>query len=75
MAILHFMVQVVSGSLIFGRTIELQIVSLRIQIHPGPVRKLQKGGRGKITYMFSANANVFPFRFRLTHPPRLLVTR
>jgi hypothetical protein len=34
-----------------------------------------KRGRGKITYTFSTNANVFPFRFRLTHPPRLLVTR
>ncbi len=32
-------------------------------------------GVGKTTYTFSANANVFPFRFRLTHPPRLLVTR
>ncbi len=31
-------------------------------------------GRGKITYTFSANANVFPFRFCLTHPPCLLVT-
>jgi hypothetical protein len=30
---------------------------------------------GKTTYKFSGNANVFPFRFRLTHPPRLLVTR
>jgi hypothetical protein len=32
-------------------------------------------GRGKIKYTFSANANVFPFRFCLTHPPCLLVTR
>jgi hypothetical protein len=34
-----------------------------------------KGGGGKITYTFSANTNEFPFRFRLTHPPRLLVPR
>jgi len=32
-------------------------------------------GRGKITYTFSANANEFPFRFCLTHPPHLLVPR
>jgi hypothetical protein len=25
--------------------------------------------QGKITYMFSTNANVFPLRFCLTHPP------
>jgi hypothetical protein len=35
-------------------------------------RRINKGW-GKITYTFSANANEFPFRFRLTHPPRLLV--
>jgi hypothetical protein len=37
--------------------------------------KTSSAGWGKITYTFSANANEFPFHFRLTHPPRLLVPR
>jgi len=59
---------------LYGRLAYLNFVRCK---HLTNKRKLSmyKLGWGKITYMFSANANVFPFHFRLTHPPRLLVTR
>jgi hypothetical protein len=50
-------------------------LSLKIQGFEEPRLAGQENpGRGKITCTFSPNANVFPFRFCLTHLPRLLVT-
>jgi hypothetical protein len=51
-------------------------LSLKIQGFEEPRLAGQENpGRGKIMYTFFPNTNVFPFRFCLTHPPCLLVTR